>query len=516
LFGKAREQAIEEGLGTDSYFQADIDLAKTDRALSSAHVHVAFNEDELEQRAEIFARACYRISGDKPIEYGLQLASDYAQKRGIQPPEPGKRSLTPGGCLNRLICERWWRRAMRRTYARKAEQTLRSQGFVHKGAGLYVSAEAFQSTIDRKAANLRLLEEALATNDLGQSFSLSELSARNTSNPIVRRAEVMVRAHGWEDHAREHGHVASLFVITLSSRFHRMDERGGRVSKFDGSTPRDGQEWLNRQWRRMRSSMHRKGIQFYGLRTVEPHHDATPHWNVLVFAAPADMAAVAAEFDKYFLRADSPDEPGACTRRVRRVEIDPSRGGATSYIAKYISKNIDGFGIGSDHEDSDPQRDASETCIRAEVWASIHGIRQFQFFGGPAVTVWRELRRLRRPSMGIIEEARCAADSPDWCGFVRAMGGVGWSPTARPVRLHKIHEDTVGAYGDPLGSSVVGVESDDLVEVTRPRTWFVEWCPERNEDAFHQVQPGSFLPWSPVTNCTRLLTDRRGQITGML
>jgi hypothetical protein len=214
---------------------------------------------------------------------------------------------------------------------------------------------------------------------------------------------------------------------------------------------------------------------FYGLRTVEAHHDGTPHWNVLMFGLPVDADTIATEIKKCFLLADAPDEPGARAHRVRRKEIDRARGDATSYIAKYISKGIDGFRVGVDYEDTERQRDAAETCMRAEAWASIHGIRQFQFFGGPPVTVWRELRRLRRPSLGVIEVARQAAEEPSWCSYVRSQAGARHRAPHRPVRLHRFTSNAVGLYGDPVGLTIVGVESDDLVEVTRNREWTINW-----------------------------------------
>ena len=500
LFGEHRWRAIDEGRGTDSYYQADIELAAKDVALRASFAHLAFDDCELQHRASSHARACYRISSGGPLERALRVACDYTRRQGIVPPKPGKRGLTPTGCVNRLSADRWWRRALRRTYLRKAEESLRAEGFVHRGESLYVSAAALQAVIDRDVRNLHLLEKALATNDLGQSFSLAELSGRNTSNPVIRRAELMVRARGCEDYAKQNGHVARFFVVTLPSRFHCRDEHGRRVLKFDGSTPKDGQRWLNTQWQRVRASLHRKCIACYGLRTAEPHHDGTPHWNVLVFAAPADMGAIASAIEEHFLLSDSPDELGARARRIRCIEIDPTKG-ATAYITKYISKGIDGFRVGVDHEDTDRQRDAAETCVRVEAWARIHGIRQFQFFGGPAVSIWRELRRLGRPSLGVIEEARQAADVADWCGFLRAMGGVQPCSGARPIRLHKVYEGAVGMYGDRLGPTVVGIESDELVEVTRIREWRVNWHSERSDGG---VSGNSFLPWSSVNNCTRV------------
>jgi hypothetical protein len=301
---------------------------------------------------------------------------------------------------------------------------------------------------------------------------------------------MMVRVRGIESYATAQGHIGLFFVVTLPSRFHCMREDGSKNPSWRGASVRDGQDWMNRQWRRLRAALNRTEIPFYGLRTAEAHHDGTVHWNLLMFALPADAEILATALEKYFLLADSPDEPGARAHRVRRTLIDPALGDATSYIAKYISKWIDGFGVGTDGEDRHRHRDAVETCVRAEAWASLHGIRQFQFFGGPGVSVWREVRRLKRPSLGLIEAVREAAEAPNWTAYIRVQGGVrrtrrrpqvnsttstAITATPWPVRVHRIYSNQPGLYGDPITARIVGVESDDLVEVTREREWVINW-----------------------------------------
>lgn len=66
--------------------------------------------------------------------------------------------------------------------------------------------------------------------------------------------------------------------------------------------------------------------------------------------------------------------------RYKSELINPRKGTPTSYIAKYISKNIDGSGLAKEisKETGKSLRDSAE---HVSAWASLHRVQQFRFFG---------------------------------------------------------------------------------------------------------------------------------------
>ena len=320
--------------------------------------------------------------------------------------------------LNTLGDEKWWLRKIQRIQLQRLESIRRDLGLVQHRRSSYCSSSALHKRQYQISKTRLWLESQVAIDDEGNELSLLEISEHNVSNPAIRRAELMTRIRGFEEVADSCGHVGEFLTISAPSRMHSHLKNGRRNPKFDGSDVSEIQAYLKHVWSLIRAKYGRLNIKPYGFRVVEPHHDGTPHWHLLLFV-PKHQADDLANVARYYALKTDGDERGAKKHRFKRITIDASKGTAAGYIAKYVAKNIDGAFLKNDLYGDD----AKLAAAKIEAWARSWNIRQFDQIGGPSVTVWRELRRLSTDDRDLIEDERRAADASDWAAYCLLMCG---------------------------------------------------------------------------------------------
>lgn len=530
----------------DARRESNLFLLSLTEKLLAVRMPLGANDSVLCDRAAELAREC-SIAQQEAGDVGEARAALEAIVRDNQcePPPAERIDMSTGEikgvrdvpAIKRMTDPLWWRRALRRMHARHVEGSAIALGYVNAACDMYVSEESLERRVQQRRRNQAMLEQTVARNEEGDEFTLAELAARGVANKAIRRAELMTRIAGFEQIARELGHIGLFFTITCPSRMHKWRKAGGKARPnplYDGTLPNEAQKYLATMFARLRSKMAKVDVKWYGFRIAEPNHDGTPHWHVLVFLAPAwrgderraALPRVCALVRRYALQ-DSPDERGAKQHRADFEPIDWSKGSAAGYIAKYVSKNIDGYAVGDDLYGNP----ALESSARVEAWASTWRIRQFQQVGGPPVTVWRELRRVdevpvdapaslcaAHEACNKVEQVEGGRAAVSWAKFVTANGGIFARRADRPIQLAKEWDSREGRYGESVGAVVRGVSASGwityrdgivpdrkklvtvLVKSVR-HAW--EIVSRRVAGGLKGVQAGVARAWTRVNNCTR-------------
>ncbi|ENU0757719.1 replication endonuclease, partial [Klebsiella michiganensis] len=220
--------------------------------------------------------------------------------------------------------------------------------------------------------------------------------------------------------------------------------------------------------------------------------------------------------------------------RFKSKLIDPRKGTPASYIAKYVSKNIDGRGLGDtiSKETGKTLRDSAE---HVTAWASLHRVQQFRFFGIPGRQAYRELRLLagrarrdlppvkQKPGKELTPEilaalanARpvinnpsldavlAAADVGCFATYITKQGGV--LVPRKNYLIHTAYEPTEepGTYGDH-GIRIYGVWSPltgkENKICTHAHTWKMVKKAPANSGAESAAQGDPVAPWTRGNNC---------------
>ncbi|HDR2472566.1 TPA: replication endonuclease [Enterobacter soli] len=419
--------------------------------------------------------------------------------------------------IARLINDEWWINQFKAQRMRWHEALLIAAGEVNKDRSPYASKTAIRDVHSRRQANLEYLKSCELENKVtGERIDLISKVMGSISNPEIRRMELMNTIAGIERFAAGQGDVGMFITITTPSKYHPTRQVGKGDKKTvqlnhgwneTAFTPKDGQRYLCRIWSLMRTAFKDNDLQVYGMRVVEPHHDGTPHWHMMLFCKPEQRKHITEIMRRYALKEDG-DEKGAAAQRFEAKHLN--QGGAAGYIAKYIAKNIDGYALDG-QMDHDTGKPLTDTAAAVTAWASTWRIPQFKSIGLPTMGAYRELRKLPR-GVSIadefderVEAARAAADGGEFDLYIAAQGGANVPRDSQTVRVARNVTDEVNAYEEDI-ERVVGIYAphlgSELVHVTRTAEWRI--VPKLLAVEPLTLKSGIAAPRSPVNNCGKL------------
>ncbi|HDS2560837.1 TPA: replication endonuclease [Klebsiella aerogenes] len=427
--------------------------------------------------------------------------------------KPVPYDLIPGS-LARMLCADWWYRKLWQMRCEWREEQLRAVCLVNRQASPYVSYEAVIHKREQRRKSLEFFQSHELVNADGDTLDMEDVVNASSSNPAHRRNEMMACVKGLELIAEMRGDCAVFYTITCPSRFHASLNNGRPNPKWTSETVRQSSDYLVDTFAAFRKAMHKAGLRWYGVRVAEPHHDGTVHWHLLCFMRKKDRRTLTTLLRKFAIREDRAELGNNTGPRFKSELINPRKGTPTSYIAKYISKNIDGRGLAKEisKETGKSLRDSAE---HVSAWASLHRVQQFRFFGIPGRQAYRELRLLagqaarqqadKKAGAPVLDNPRldavlAAADAGCFATYIMKQGGVLVPRKHHLVRTAYELNDEPSTYGDH-GIRIYGIWSP-IVE-GRICTHAMKWKMVRKAVDVQEAiaDQGAGAPWTRGNNC---------------
>lgn len=484
------------------------------------------------------------------------------------------------GDIFRMLDEKFWLTNLKKAKKIMREHLAIAMGQVSKRASAYCSYDCVREHKEQQAKNWEYIQnQILVDEETKEECAMEDMVLKSVSNPAIRRHELMARTRGCENIADEMGLCGLFLTLTAPGKYHNTYKHGGFISHWSGASPRDAQIYLNGVWSRIRAKLGREGFRWFGIRVAEPHHDGTPHWHLLLWCKPEERDAIVKIFVDYATEEDKHElmKKGMFDHSARCdvKDINKEHGSATGYIAKYISKNIDGYAM-DDAVSDETDKPIKDMAKNVSAWKSRWNIRQFQFIGGAPVTTYRELRRLanldkaaymsilhsqkregllatyrdmtendmgphlpntmltkpvimkrlgdaykptiKHESNSVVQTME-SADEGNWQGYVMGQGGPFVKRAALIVRNAYEELPFASRYSETI-RKVEGILAAGRFIKTRVRTWTIQNKVKKFDELEAEalaLDSSAAAPWSSVNNCTDdPEKDQKGQVSDKL
>ncbi|EBH7154874.1 replication endonuclease [Salmonella enterica] len=500
-------------------FNALVDGDESDAALMAQDL-AEFLCDEVEH----LNRTLRDESASELLGVLYSMAAGVTEHFKADPPEWSRftgKKLTPEQlkiAISRMISVRFWSRHFRTFTRRWREHLYIAVGDVRRQRSVICSPQWVQHWLaSRKRGREIMAETDLEDEETGETLPLLSAVDASVSNNEKRRAEMLTRVKGLEelaalDHmSQDSGYVALFFTWTAPQQYHTWLETGRRNRKWNGASPRETQRYFTRTFKNFSTALTRRDIHIFGMHVTESHHDGTPHWHGILFVRREQEATLRDVFEGYAnaenCSAHRPGKPPEQSQLMIKP-VDKRMGSLTAYITKHICRNLEGCAPGG--RDKETGRPWTELARHSAAWASLWGIKQFQFTGGPPVSVWRELRKLSDQKQAdsvspVFGELHHAARAGDWAEYTRLQGGL---PAARKNLTMRTwyqaasEPDECGQYTAIIkGVYLPGTGKAPVA--TRTRKWKVKTpCQNVKPGFMKNRRKPALTPWTRINNCT--------------
>ena len=476
--------------------QSVLSIVATDGHIAD---YVEMNQLEIRQLAISLAEIQYASAIEKVNAAKTLLGSDI----------PGD---TLASQFSRSCSATFWRRALCTRIVRAREQAFLRLGMVGTGS------EKYASDLSVDARELQLRNQQKWMNDtylvLAKSKDVSGAEPDQRKIPLInvvqrpeaRFAKLYSFVKAMEILGEESKLNSAMLTITLEPKWHPNPSHGRK--QWNGRSPREAHQSFCKRWQAIVRDLHRRNIRLSGLRVVEPHGDACPHYHIWLLYRPEHESQILLAIMQYFpdrLRVATAarlstgkvahnqivyenrhaliaSSPKLCSAKARAQvvfsKINPAVSKGASYAAKYLMMTLpvnfekDGQkGVKKTGEDNSSK---GSSLTRVDSFRAVWGISRGQLFGvAKCLTVWDQLRKMAcAPENWILRDlwtkARGGTDGGrikkgsgkrgDALAFLKALGGLdaarNGKQNAKRLALARLVEEGVNRHGDRIEKTI--------------------------------------------------------------
>jgi hypothetical protein len=384
------------------------------------------------------------------------------------------------GDIARYCCPKWWKRKLRTIHRRNFEHIAQFMGQVNEQRNIYISDHSLEKIKQGKKANKKFINTLLVINEEGSQFDLCDFVENSLSNPKNKYAELLMRMFGTAQYAKNKAYNAHLITILCPSEMKSSFKYGDMNDDYNKESTLNAHHFINKVWKNSRTAIDKLTKNFFGFRVVEPCHDGSPHWHLIVYTPANQSDSILALFKKKVEQVYShKGEQLSCSFDVQEVNDKEVKN-----VIFYLVKSLEGKVAGNYcekhlksrlfHNKTDKEEEKENNKKRIFAWSSLWGIRQFQQFGMPPIGLWREARKIANKADINTRDIWCFSKNGDWPAFIESVGGSACKKVELKVKLHKVDSENCDCYGDRLGKVTIGLEIDGSVYKSRVHDWVIK------------------------------------------